>query len=144
MNKWGKIILALIILGIVGGVLGYYFIYNKPHMDYEKAEAEYRFTGEQLYSLYVNNSSEASKKYNGSVLAVTGRISAVENPDSLTIIVFALNEGMFGDEGIRFTMLEHYREQANALDKDELVTIKGFCAGYNDTDVILEKCSIIK
>ena len=144
MNKWIKIISALFILGIVGGVLGYYFIYNKPHVDYEKAEAEYRFTGEQLHSLYVANSSEASQKYNGSVLAVTGRISSVENPDSLTVIVFALSEGMFGDEGIRFTMLEHYRDQANALGKDELVTIKGYCTGYNDTDVILEKCSIIK
>jgi len=41
-------------------------------------------------------------------------------------------------------MLDNYRDDALALQKDQMVTIKGYCTGYNDTDVILEKCSIIK
>jgi hypothetical protein len=67
----------------------------------------------------------------------------VETPDSLTIVVFALGEGMFGDEGIRLTMLDNHSQAAIALLKDASATLKGYCTGYNGTDVILEKCSIV-
>ena len=142
MSKWIKIIAVLFILGILAGILGYVFVYNKPHKDYEHARAEYIMTGQELFSHYVANRSEAEGKYNGKVLEVSGRVSSVESPDSLTVVVFALSQGIFGDEGIRFTMLDNYRERANALQENEPVTIKGYCTGYNDTDVILEKCSI--
>ena len=144
MNKWIKITMVLLILGIGAAVLGYFFIYNKPHRDYEKATADFQVSGETLFSAYVSDRSAAETKYNGKVLEVTGPVSAVESRDSLTIVVFVMGEGMFGDEGIRFTLLDHYKEAASALASDQMVTIKGYCTGYNETDVILEKCSIIQ
>jgi hypothetical protein len=144
MNRWAKIISALLILGILGGVFGYFFVYNKPHTDYEKADAEFRFTSEQLFSQYLSDRATAELQYNGKVIEVTGRVTSVENPDSLTVVVFALSQGMFGDEGLRCTMLGNHRKKANTLRKDSLVTIKGYVTGYNDTDVILEKCSIMQ
>jgi len=144
MNKWVKITALLFITGCVTAVMGYVFVYNKPHMNYEKAEADYRFTSEQLYSQYVADKETAGHKYNGKILEVTGRASTVEDHDSLTVVVFALSEGMFGDEGIRLTMLDKYSDSARLLGQNMLVTIKGYCTGYNDTDVILEKCSIVK
>ncbi len=143
MNKWIKIIAVLVFLGIAAGILGYVFVYNKPHTDYEKAEAEYRITAEELFSHYTGNRKEAENTYNGKVLQVTGRVTAVETPDSLTIVVFALSEGMFGDEGIRLTMLDNHSRAASALLKDASATLKGYCTGFNGTDVILEKCSIV-
>ena len=143
MSKWIKIIAVLAILGVLAGVLGYFFVYNKPHTDFEKAEADYRLSGKDLFTQYRTNRTAAEQVYNGKVLEVTGAVSYVEQPDSLTIVVFALSEGMFGDEGIRFTMLESHSKDASALTANDPVTIKGYCTGYNDTDVILEKCSIV-
>ena len=143
MNKWIIITSILLILGIGAAIIGYFFVYNKPHKNYEKAKAEYRLDSESLFSQYNTNRKDAEHTYNGKVIEVTGTVSSVETPDSLTIVVFAISEGLFGDEGIRFTVLNNYREAALALEKDERVTIKGYCTGYNDTDVILEKCSII-
>lgn len=143
MNKWTKIIAAVILLGILGGAAGYFFVYNKPHVNYEKARADFSLAGEDLFRMYSVHKLEAELTYNGKILEVKGRVSTVENPEAMTVVVFALGEGMFGDEGIRFTMLENHREKANALKRGDLVTIKGYCTGYNDTDIILEKCSLI-
>ena len=64
--------------------------------------------------------------------------------DSLVIAVFVFNQGMFGDEGVRCTMLHGQTKLAANISKGNTVKIKGFCSGYNDTDVILEKCSLIQ
>jgi hypothetical protein len=76
------------------------------------------------------------------VIQITGRINKVESVDSLTIAVFILDEGMFGDEGIRCSMLPNHSEKTHSLE-GKTTTIKGYLTGYNDTDVILENCSII-
>lgn len=143
MNKWVIIIGTLLILGIIGGIVGYKYVYNKPHRNYETAVADYSVSCEELFTSYNSSVSEAETKYNGKVLEINGVLSEIEAVDSLTIVVFSLQEGMFGDEGIRCTLLSNYKKAAENLVVGKRVTIKGYCTGYNDTDVILEKCSII-
>jgi len=142
MNKWVKILVVLVILGMIGGLGGYIFIYNKPHVNYEKSKVDYSLSGEDLFAEYTSHRHEAENKYNGKVLEVSGYVNAIENPDSQTIVVFVLSDGLFGDEGIRFSMLQKYNAKANALIPGTRVSIKGYCTGYNDTDIIFEKCSI--
>jgi hypothetical protein len=49
---------------------------------------------------------------------------------------------MFGDEGIRCAMLpNHAQNIASFIGSD--VRLKGYCTGFNETDVIMEKCSIV-
>ena len=144
MKRWLVIAVSIIILGIIGGILGYKYVYNKPHRNYEKATPDYMVSSEELFIEYNDSKAEAEKKYNGKVLEISGILSAIENPDSLSILVFALRQGMFGDEGIRCTLLPKYNEQANALTLGNRIAIKGYCAGYNDIDIILEKCSILQ
>lgn len=143
MKKLLKIFVILLALGAIGAGLGYQFIYNKPHRDYEKAIADFRVTSQELYNGFLADRKGAEAKYNGKVVEISGILSKVETPDSLTIAVFALREGMFGDEGIRCTMLLNHSEAVASLVGKE-ARIKGFVAGYNDTDVILEKCSVIQ
>ena len=142
MKKWILIFVSLLILGVVGGIMGYKFIYNKPHRDFEKAKPDYSLSSEVLFSAFSNSRAEAEKTYNGKVLEIQGTISEIESFDSLTIIVFSLREGMFGDEGIRCTMLPAHNKNAESLAVGTKVTVKGYCTGFNDTDVILEKCTI--
>ncbi len=143
MNKWLKIFIGLVLIGIIGAGLGYKFIYNKPHTNYEKAKTDYSLSSQELYSDYQNVREASEKKYNGRVLEISGILNKVETPESMTIAVFVMKEGIFGDEGIRCTMLPGHSENLNSYEGKKVI-IKGYCTGYNDTDVILEKCSLIK
>lgn len=141
MKKIFKIGGVLAIIGILAGLYVWFFIYNKPHRDYEKAQADFVLGAKECYTNYSENNG--SIDYTGKVLQLTGIASKVEIFDSLNVVVFVFNEGMFGEEGIRCTLLPNQVEAARQLNLEKEITIKGFCAGYNDTDVILQYCSII-
>ncbi len=143
MNKWLKILTGALILAAVGIMIGYFYI-NKPHPDYENLEAEFKVQADDLYSEFSANTEQASQKYNGRMLAVSGSPDYVETADTMVIAVFVFNEGMFGDEGIRCTMLPDYNKIRESFYPGEEITLKGFCSGFNGTDVIIEKCSLTK
>jgi len=144
MKRWVIILTGLVFTGFIAALIVVIFVYNKPHPDYEKIDAEYTLTAADLYQAYIANKTGAGIKYSGKVIAINGKLSKVENAGSMTICVFAFNKGMFGDEGLRCTMLPKFREQANIFKPGSAVTIKGYCSGFTDTDVILDKCSIVK
>ena len=139
MKKLLKIAGVLAIIGILAAAYVWFFVYNKPHKDYEKARPEAMLTAFDCFTSFTNNGNSLA----GQVLQLQGIPSYVEEQDSLVIVVFAFSEGMFGDEGIRCTMLPDHRQPALALDLTRKVDIKGLCTGYNGTDVILEHCSIV-
>ncbi len=142
MKNWIKIILILGIIGMIAAGLGYKFIYNKPHTNYENAKPEFSLSCNDLFTIYRTETKFAEQKYNGKVLLVSGTLNKIEKLDSLTVAIFVLDEGMFGDEGIRLTMLPNHANKINSY-LNKTVAIKGYCAGYNETDIILEKCSIV-
>jgi hypothetical protein len=143
MKNWIKVISILMVLGAIAAFLVFHFMYNKPHPDYEKMDAAYTTAAADLYKSFTLNKTEAGSKYNGKVVAVTGRITKVEAKDSLTTCVFVFENGMFGDQGVRCTMLSKYGLEARKIQPGSDVRLKGYCTGFNDTDVILDKCSMI-
>lgn len=143
MKKLFRILGILAAIGILTAILLYIFVYNKPHPDYAKVKPRYTLTAEELFGSYQTAASTAMD-YTGAVVQISGNVSRVEAIDSLVIAVIVFQEGMFGEEGIRCTMLPGYHRKAKSIRPDQQVTIKGLCTGYNDTDVILEKCSIIE
>ncbi|MEI6062947.1 MAG: hypothetical protein WCR72_19745 [Bacteroidota bacterium] len=144
MKNWLKIALALLALGFITGAVVAYFLYNKPHPDYEKIDAAYTLAAADLYKEFTADKNKAGTKYNGKVVAVTGKLSKVEVKDSLTTCVFVFEQGMFGDQGVRCTMLPAFREKAGKLQPGADLKLKGYCTGFNDTDIILDKSSIVK
>lgn len=142
MKKILKIGAGLALLAILAGVYVWFYVYNKPHRDYQKAEADFVVSAETCYYQYSANTAE-SKQYLDKVLQVEGIPSSIESTDSTVIVVFAFNSGMFGDEGIRCTMLPNQHDQTRSLALSENISIKGYCTGYNGTDVILEHCSLV-
>jgi uncharacterized protein YxeA len=143
MKTWMKIVLGLIVIGLIALFLVYKFVYNKQHPDYENLEASFKMTAQELYDAYKTNKDEAAARYNGKVINLTGKLSKIETADSLVTAVFVFTRGDFGDEGIRCTMLAKFNDQAGKLQPDGEIMVKGFCTGYNETDVVLDKCSII-
>ncbi|MGE5384185.1 MAG: OB-fold protein [Omnitrophica WOR_2 bacterium] len=143
-KKWIIAITSLVVIGAIAAVLVYIFIYNKPQPDYSRTDPDFRLKASDLYHEFKSNAAVAGAKYTGKVLAVTGDLSSVENTDSLTTAVFAIEQGMFGDEGVRCAFIPEFVKEITSTANGSAVTIKGYCTGFNDTDVILEHCSLLK
>lgn len=143
MKKWFKILLALFVTGVIAAILVYVFVYNKPHPDYEKLKPDYSLKAQELYNSYKTNKTGADKIYIGKVVEISGNLSKLEVNDTLVVAVFVFEQGMFGDAGIRCSFLRNFNERAKALQAGADVKIKGYLTGYNDSDVIMEECSII-
>ena len=143
MKRFILIALGILVLGIIALALVYKYVYNKPHPDYVKEEAELTINAKRLWTDYSMNKDIADPKYTGKVMEIVGSIMRVEEVDDLVIVVFAYKRGDFGDEGVRVTMLPEFKQAAKGINPFKNVTIKGLCTGYNGTDVILENGSII-
>jgi hypothetical protein len=144
MKKWVKILITLAIIGIAGFYLVYHFVYNKKHPDYENLKPAFSVTAGELYTAFKTGKTEAGRKYNGQIIELRGTMDKLEKTDTLVVAVFVLSQGTFGDEGVRCTMLTGYDTKAGAIQKGSALKIKGYCTGFNDTDVILEHCSLVK
>ncbi len=133
---------VLFALIVIGAVMVYFFLYNKPQPDYAKKSHDFEVSATDLLAEFKQDATAAGQKYNGKVLLVSGDLSHVETSDSLTIAVFAIEEGMFGDEGIRMAFIPEYTDDLAAITPGSQLAIKGYCTGYNEIDVIMEHCSV--
>lgn len=143
MKKWMKIIGALAVIGILAALYVWFYVYNKPHRDYEAASPDHILEANALFEAYRQDKSLADSIYTGMVVQINGEMSKIETADTLVIAVFAFEQGMFGDEGIRCIMLPNQNESMKNYGANTPITIKGYCTGYNDTDVIIEKASVV-
>jgi len=53
-------------------------------------------------------------------------------------------DSMFGDKSVRCEMLPKYSAEASSISKGTTLKVKGFCNGFDQTDIKFSKCSIIK
>jgi len=139
-----KIALGLLVTGIISAALVYQFVINKPHRDFEKAKPSFIVSASDLFESFRANRELAESKYNGQVVLLSGKLDMVEASDDLVTGVFVFDEGMFGDEGVRCTMLPEHARIMKSLPIGSEVSLKGFLTGYNETDVILEHCSFVR
>ena len=144
MKRWQIVIISLFIIGLLGGLYVYYFIYNKPHPDYEKETPDFVMSAKAIYGSFKTDKVKANKEYNGKVIQIKASMKKIEDRDSLVTIVFVFAEGDFGDEGVRCTLLPKFNNEIRTLKPGDFINLKGYCTGYNDTDVIFEKCSIVQ
>jgi len=141
MKKIVKIGAILVAITIIAGVSAYMYM-NKPHPDYAILKADFVIDAKTFYEEFKNNPVSASQKYNGKIIEIYGKPNSVEKADTMLIVVYAFEEGVFGAEGIRCSVLPGYQENLTENNLTGSFSIKGFCTGFNDTDVILEKCSV--
>lgn len=135
-----KIALLIFLLVIAAGLYVWVFVYNKPHTDFEQSKPEYVITAKKLFNDFTTNSKV---DYTGKVVQISGTAQQIEDADTSVIVVFVFNEGMFGSEGIRCSFIPKYNGQLRKIKFPSPLTLKGFCPGYNGTDVIMEHCSLI-
>ena len=141
MKTWLKVFLGLAVTGIIAAILVYVFVYNKSHPDYETLKADFTVTAQQLFDEFKADNVTAGQKYNGKMVEISGPLTRMEISDSLTTAIFVFQQGDFGDEGVRCSMLPKFTGTAQHLQAGNLVTIKGYCTGFTG-DVVMEQCSI--
>jgi hypothetical protein len=139
-----KAAIVLFVIGIISAGMVYKFVINKPHTNFEKARPAYIVSASDLFDSYRSDRVTAEKKYNGQVVLLSGKINRIETSDDLVTGVFIFDQGMFGEEGVRCTMLPNHSSGLKSIPEGSDVQLKGYLTGYNDTDVILEQCSIIR
>lgn len=143
MNEKLKFLLGVLVIIVIGLVSVFLYI-NKSHPNYEKLKAEYTVSAKTIYDNFKSDSKASAIKFNGKMIELNGVVSKIENSDTLVTVVFAFSQGLFGDEGIRCAILPNFYKSSKLLKKGDKIDIKGLCQGYNETDVIFEKCSFVK
>jgi hypothetical protein len=145
MNKWLKIIAILAVIGVMAAGLVWKFIINKPHADIENATAAYSLSVHELWKQYNQELKLSDSLYTGKVIEISGNLSAVDKVDSLIYLVFVMEpDPDFGNKTIRCEMLTKYSDEASAIKVNTALKVKGYCSGYDQTDIKFSKCSIIK
>jgi len=145
MNKWLKIIAILAVIGVIAAGLVWKFVINKPHADIENATPAYTINTQELWKQYNKDLKLSDSLYTGKVIEIAGSLGAVEKVDSLVYLVFIMEpDPDFGNKTIRCEMLPKYNEEAITFQPNTMLKVKGFCSGYDQTDIKFSKCSIIK
>lgn len=144
MKTWVKIIIIIAFIGLLSAFLVWKYVINKPHPDISKAKAEVEVIASDLFSRYSDNKVTANQSFTGKVIQLKGKISKIEQTDSSAIVIFVFRQGTFGDEGIRCVLLPEEKVKIKDIIPNQELTLKGLCTGYNETDVMVEKCIIVK
>lgn len=137
------ILFAVVVVGAIAAIYVYFFVYNKQHPNFESLKPDFSMEASSLFEAYRNDTAAASALYNGKMVAVNGVLTGIDESAGLTVAIFAIEQGMFGDEGLRINMLPGHAEKLKAKAPGAPLSIKGYVTGYNDTDVVLEHGSII-
>ena len=145
MNKIFKTGLILGVIGLVAAALVWKFYVNKPHDDIEKSTPAYTMATEEIWKQYNADLKTSDSLYTGKVIELSGKLNRADKSDSLVYAVFVMEaDSLFGDKSVRCEMLQKYNDETIAIAAGTAVKIKGFCTGFDGTDIKFNKCSIVK
>lgn len=128
LSKILKISILVILLAVGVFFSARYYAYNGGKRDLKSEEAAYTLTAKEFVAKFVANETEANKKYLEKPVAISGKITAVNNKEIILdeVVVCVLT----------------------AVDSKSLIgqtiAIKGRVIGYDDLmgSVNMDQCSI--
>ena len=144
MNKYVKIFLVLAAVGIIAALYVWFYVYNKPHRDYAAATPDIHVAAETMFYDFRQDKAMGDSLYTGLVVQVSGTLSKTENLESTAVAIFVFEEGIFGDEGVRCILIPGQHTGLEQYSPGDNIVIKGYCTGYNETDVIVEKATVVE
>ena len=135
--KRSSILLAVGLGALLMGAIGWYLYSQKPPTA-DSAPADATLEAPALFSAFSVDEIAAGKLYNDKVVQVSGIVREVSTEPSGPVNVTLETGDALGGIVCEFAI-----GQAPDCKKDERVTIKGFCAGYN-LDVLLQRCAVVE
>ena len=137
--KFRYYLMGLAFVVICGAAIGFY-LYIKPSPQAANLKADFILKAEELTLAYQGNAEKAALEYSGKVIQVTGKLLEIKTDDKglVTLIL----------EGSPGTSVSCILEKplSKPVNKGELLSLKGFCAGWDDMffEVKLHSGGIIK
>ncbi len=129
-----KIIIGLLVLGLLGGIYVWFFVYNKPHKDIANAEADIKIEASVLSQEFKRNLDSAKLKYADKVIEITGEADFINTDDSLSTIGF--NEDM--NFYISVELLETDKRELEKIKLGDKITVKALFVGYLEEDPTMD------
>ncbi|MCY7422039.1 MAG: OB-fold putative lipoprotein [Chitinophagaceae bacterium] len=130
----GAIILLLFISLVA------YYRYNQPRQNIAAQDADVTINAAQLYQQYNEHEPEANQKYLDKIVEVKGKVSEVQNNNSLIVLLINAGDGI---GGINCSMKDKNFGTDMLQLKDKEVVVKGKCSGFL-MDVNLVDCVLIQ
>ncbi len=129
-----KILLAVGLLVLIGGGVGYY-LSQKEVPSVSDLKTDFTVAATDLFAEYQANEEAANQKYNGKIVEVSGVVKETKNNEAgQPTVVLESGDMMFG---VICELKE--KEQAAKFSSGQQVTFKGECTGYL-MDVVLARC----
>lgn len=143
-----KLLLILLIIGIIGGGVGYYF-YQKPVKNFAESKADFILSANDIFQEFAGNQAEATKKYvtNDKTILINGVIKSVTKNDDKSITVYFVVNDPDGTVSCTFTPEESVKINPEILIEGKNLKVKGQCSGMQELigkEVILIRCGIEK
>ena len=114
-------------------------LYNKPHLNVEKTDADLVINIQDLLDDYKNDENLANGKYVDRVIQINGEISEITIENGNSIIIF---KDSTGTSSVMCHMSPEENLKVLKLKKDGEIILKGICTGYL-LDVILIRCVLV-
>jgi DNA/RNA endonuclease YhcR with UshA esterase domain len=137
--KSKKIYMVFGIAVLCGLLIGVY-LFNKPHVNYGKAQPDYQLNAQVLIDEFSSDESIANSRYLGKVLKVTGSVKGVEKNSNGSISVFLEDEMRGVTCNFEEFLSSEEENRITGLLPGDIITVKGRCDGIL-TDVRLSKCT---
>lgn len=127
-----KVILIVLVLGVVGGIGAYFYVFHKPHRDLANEEAAITEQANILADKFREDAQSANASYLDQVVEVRGVASEV-HPDHVLL------EG-----GVYCTLSED--AQNSEVEAGGEITVKGRVVGYDDLfeEVKMDFCQVVQ
>lgn len=126
-----KKVVWIILIVILVGVVGYLYVFHKPHRDIAGEKAEIELASAALVEEYSANQQTADAKYLDKVVELDG------------IVAEHTSEGLKLQEGVFCSMLPE--DTANRPNAGARVRVKGRVVGYDELfeEVKLDNCQFV-
>ncbi|MFZ9661111.1 MAG: OB-fold protein [Chitinophagaceae bacterium] len=147
IKKNYKTLFAALFLAVVAIASYIYYEYNRTNAMSEDITADFKLNAVDLIKEFENDNNISSKKYVGKVLEIKGSMLELEDDHSGNYIMILGSDSIMSK--IRCNMDSTYNlELLKSFSKNQQLSIKGICTGYNPddmglgADVLLNKCLI--
>lgn len=134
-----KILIAILVIGIAGGVGGYMY-YNKPHKDAGSSASDFKVEAAQLVEEFATDETAANGKYLDKVVEVSGTVRSVQDGEDGSVGLMIDTGDPMSVVSCRFDPGE--ADAARNLEEGSPIAVKGIVNGYLFDEVQMNRCAL--
>ena len=153
-NKIFKTIITVLLVALVAGAAGGYYMYNKPRRDIQATDVDLEISSSMLVTEYLDDYQKANDKYlddegESKILSVSGTVHSISTDFNEQKVV--LLKSSSDKAGVSCTFTSETNSSLDMVEPGQQITIKGVIrsgATYDEDldmyeNVNIEKCDIL-